>query len=296
MAKKARVTVVNPSKKKRRKTAKKGRKTMAKKRKKPTRRRRSTARRSNPAPKRRRRTRRRNPAPARRARRKNPTVTKFGKIDLTHGIKDDLARVGGMAAAAFAVTKWGDAPQAPATWPNGPEGYEASPTAGAGWSFKNYLFALLGGWVGGEIVARVWGQSMGQRVYEGARLLAMEKLLWTQLLSRTTYGPQWFGAVHGMGPAGYPTMPAQSAYPQMGAAEGDIYTDDDGNVWLNQGGRWVSMQGLVESGPLGALVETGPLGDTGSGYLPSSTPTGEADWAMYSQAGATDPYHASFAS
>lgn len=289
MPKKARVTIVNPSKKKKtRKKAARRRKTMPKKRKASPRRRRRNpgthAKRANPTRRRRRAAPRKNPT--RRRRRSNPTVTKFGKIDLMAPWNDAGYRQLGKLAAAFAVTRWGGT-TAVANWPNGPE-RDYSDTMGAGWSFKGYAIALLGAWLGGEIVERI-RPGKGRDVYLGGFDLIMSKLVWTQLLSRTAFGPKYFGQMDQA--YGMPTMPATGA---MGAAEGDIYTDDQGNVWLMDGGRWVSMQGLVETGPLGALVETGPLGDTGSGFLPSATPQGEADWAKYSQAGATDPFHAAY--
>jgi hypothetical protein len=37
--------------------------------------------------------------------------------------------------------------------------------------------------------------------------------------------------------------------------DGDIQVDEDGQTWMMQGGRWMSMQGLVESSPMDALYE-----------------------------------------
>lgn len=284
---KAEVTLINPAPR-----AKKEKKVMAKKKRKSPKRRRRTnpAPRSNPPRRRRRRAGR---AVRRVARRGVARARSMMMIDPKIAMKGDTAyRAMGALAASFAVMKFGGPRPSPASWPTG-SGLPASPMMGEALSARGYLMAFLGAYVGGEIAARIWGRAAGEQVYLGGVDLMVQKLVWTQLISRNAWAQQQFGNVHG-----YATMPGnvgQNLGQMDQAQEGDIYTDEDGNVWLSQGGRWVSMQGLVEAGTLGQLVEAGTLGDTGSGYLPSSTSAQENAWSQYSQTGSSDPYHAAYA-
>lgn len=223
-------------------------------------------------------------------------------IDPKIALKSDTAyRAMGQLGAAWAIMRFGGARPSPGSWPGG-SGVPYSPMQGEALSMRGYVMGFLGAYLSGEIAARVWGKTAGEEAYKGGIDLLVQKLVWTQLISRNAWAQSQFGNPYGMA-----TMPGDVGA-GLGQAEGanfqegDIYTDEDGNVMLMQGGRWIAMQGLVEAGPLGALVEAGPLGamhadymgDTGSGYLPQGTPAAENAWSQYAQTGSRDPYHAAY--
>lgn len=60
----------------------------------------------------------------------------------------------------------------------------------------------------------------------------------------------------------------------LGATDGDIRVDDNGQTYIAEGGTWQPMQGLVQAQPIdgmGALVQAGPI-DTGFATQPMSGP------------------------
>ena len=293
----ATVTMVNPSKKKKSAGRKKS-KTMAKKRRKTSTRRRRTTARRNPAPRRRRRSAaRRNPAPRRRTGRSNPMGLKLSpKAWWNSG---PLWRLGGKVVAAAAVMRFGDAPMAPSSAPFG-SGAEFSATMGQRWTIKNALIGAVGAFIAGELVAQWKGKTAGQQVLDGAMDLILAKFVWTDVVSRWGTAQGALGRTLQPGdsyPAGMGGMD-MGAMHSMGAMSNEIYQDNQGNVWMQDPttGQMVSMQGLVQEGPLGGLVQEGPLGAYQANYLPAGTPDSEVAWSEYSGAGSSDPYAAAFGS
>ena len=268
---------------------------MAKKKRKKS----STKRRRRAAPKRRRR--RRNPSPRaasprrRRRRRRNPTLGKWGSIDVGQPFGDLIWTAIGFMAASFGAMRWGGGTPAPAQWPTG-SGAPYSPTAGAGWTMRGYAAAGVATYLASEIVSRWKGKSEGQAVYNAGMRLIQMKFFYTQIVSRNSWLQTHLGqAGANVGPA---MLYGDDPYGNYAA---EVTQDDDGNVWLRTGDDMeVAMQGtdlaaLVEEGPLGsgmgALVEAGALGE----YLPSGATTKAEDtWARYEDTASTDPYQAAY--
>ncbi len=294
------VRVVNPRKKG---------KTMAKKKRKKSTRRRK--RRRNPAtpartsraraPARRRSSR---AAPRRRRRRCNPG-SRGRAWPYGYGPQQMLWYGLGHLAQAFAVRRFGDA------WGKGVMGKNAaSPYAGQGWSFKNYLIAVITGYVGAKAIERTkWGKVAAEQVWRSAVDNVIIRMMWTEVLGRSKWAQDTFGQsdaeqmaalrqMNGYGnlvPAG-----ALGAYhaanPGYGAtdASGSVYDDGQGGRFvMNDQGQWVAMQGtgygnLVPAGALGSDYET----IAGMGAL---LDVDVADKAFDMQSrlmnqGATDPY------
>ena len=210
-----------------------------------------------------------------------------------------LPRIAGKLFSVWAVKRWGDQP-----------GQPGSPTTGGAWSFKNYLFSMLAGYLGGELVARTMDASAGRNFYRGSADFTATKAMWSELVMR------WGWSANAMGGAAYPSF-GGAAYPSFGNVEvkqlmaegmpGDILDDGQGNRYLNKGGRWVAMMGadmgadIVEAGPLGSdIVEAGPLGSVmveagplGHMMPAASTRADEARGA-YTYRGSKDPYRAAY--
>lgn len=128
-------------------------------------------------------------------------------------------------------------------------GGSASDLAGQPWSWKQYGVAVLVAMYGGKLLGRFVN---AKEFTEGAWDLILTKALWTEGISRSEWAVEQFGA------------------------EGDVrYNKQTGQMLIEQGGKYVNMQGgqLVEAGPLdgfgaledgpqldgGTLVEAGPL-------------------------------------
>lgn len=232
--------------------------TMAKKR------RRRTTRRSASAPAAPRRRRRRNPSPAprRRRRRSNPSG---GGGSIASEVKSFMPRLAGKLAVAWAVRRWG-----------GPGSIfgdmRASPTAGESWSMGQYLVAGLVAQYGPKLLGKFVNPTEFRR---GAWDLILTKLIWTEGISRSPWAQQQFGT----------TDSAIAFDPGVG------------QMYLNQGGQWSAMQGLVESSALDGLVEASPMDGTTSGYghlLPTGSTKRTATRGKYHGTGHTSIYHAAF--
>ena len=254
MARKAKVTMVNPSPR-----GKKRGKNMAKKRKKKSSKRRSSSprrRRRNPAPRRRRRA---SASPARRRRRRNPAGG-YRKLDFMEPLNDIVWRMAGMMMASFAIQRF--APQQGAQ----------SVTAGSQMSFRGYLVGMLGGYLGSELIARWQGHEAGREAWRGAVDFLLFKAVWTEGFARS----QWLNWAFGN--AG-----------NAGLYNATIQTSPDGTVWLMQpDGTAVSMQGYPHD-PMGAVVPEDRLGF----YDPDISDATD-EWNMYQDSGSKDPYVAAY--
>jgi len=156
---------------------------------------------------------------------------------------------------------------------------KSSPTMGESWTMGQYVIGYLALSLGSRFFGRFVPQAEFRR---GGISLLFDKLVWTEGLSRSTWAQQQFGG------------------DTYGAAEGDVQRTEDGQVWLQQGGQWVAMQGqLVSASPLdGQLVEASQLDGAGSyGYGHAMDPNTETALAIrsnYSRTGSTNKYAAPY--
>lgn len=275
MARKAEVTMVNPSPR-----GKKGKKkSMAKKRKKTGSRKRkgggSRSRRRNPSPRRRRRA----SSPKRRRRRSNPS-SRYRRLDFMEPMNDIIWRMAGMAAVAFGIQRF--APQQGAQ----------SLTAGSQITFRGYMVGLLSGYIGAEMVARWQGNEAGREMWRGAVDFLAFKFLWTEGISRS----QWLTWAFGNTGNG------------AGLYSAAIQTGPDGTVWMQQpDGSYISMQGyqtsamgtVVPEDRLGTVVPEDRLGAVVPadrlGLMDPDLSDAANTWNIYQDAGGRDPYVAAYA-
>lgn len=273
------VYVVNPKKSKKKaakkKTSRRKKSTKKMAGKKKAARRKPTKRRSTPraparrAPARRRRRRRRNPAPARRStnkrRRKNPMFLAGGVGSVFAEMRKSIPRLIGALATAWAVKQWGK--------PGGLFGQDhTSEMLGKSWGWSQYAIA-------GAVAA--WGPKVFGRFIDatefrrGAVDLIMFKAVWTEGIARSPWAVRQFG------------NPGDVAYDPSG-----------GGMYVDQGGSWNSMQGLVEESPLDGLVEASPMDGAYGGsmghLLPANVSPSLAAQGRYSGSGYTSNYHAAF--
>lgn len=239
-------------------------KTMAKKkttRRKPAKRRAPEAR---PPAKRRRR---RNPAPSKRRRRKNPSLG-LGVTGVFNEMKNALPRLAGTLATAWAVRQFGQA--------GGLFGQQfTSPMMGESWGWSQYAIAGAVAMWGPKLLGKFVNAKEFQR---GSVDLIIQKLVWTEGISRSAWAVKQFGNTIG-----------------IDSGTGQMYMDQGG-------GNYAAMQGLVEASPmdgLGSLVEASPMdGHGGHGYghlLPAGTSAQTAATGRYTGSGYTSNYHAAFA-
>jgi hypothetical protein len=151
---------------------------------------------------------------------------------------------------------------------------QSSPTVGGSWTMGQYLAGLLAANLGAKVFGRFLNAAEFRR---GGMDLIMTKLVYTEGLARSP-GLQ---AILGNVP------------------DGQIRVDADGQTYLQQGGRWVAMQGLTTASPLdGTLVEAAPLdGPPGYGYghlLPSSTDAATAEAGKWTGSGFVNNYNAAY--
>lgn len=306
------VTVVNPTERKaKKKVAKK--KTKKKAAKKKATKKKATKKATRKRPMAKKKTRKRGGSrkrksrknPSRRTRARVRAATRRGKyfggflLDPAGALGGLPARLAGKIATAYCVRRFGGLETAP-----------ISRTTGSAWTFKQYFIAWLTGYLGGELATRMVGAKAGAEFYQGSVDMTATKMMWSELIQR------WDPAKAALGQGDYQSQLNQMA---MGATEGDVLDDGQGNRWLCRGGKWVSMQGgemgqLVEADHLGQLVEADYLGDdegmdnepeAGMGQLVeadylghqmpvSSTTPEDANQAEYLRRGSNDPYHSSF--
>ena len=144
--------------------------------------------------------------------------------------------------------------------------------AGTSWTWRQYGIALAVAQFAPKLLSRVIDPT-GFR--QGAMDAIVMKFVWTEGISKSDWGREQFGT-------------------------GDIYSDNsNGQLYWDQGGRQVAMQGLVASSSLDGLVEGGPMdGHDPSGYghlLPAGTDAQTAYRGAYHGSGYTDPYQAAIA-
>jgi len=238
---------------------------MAKKRrkaKKSPRRRRSAT--TSVAPVRRRR-RRANPSRRRRAVRRVSKGVGTGLTAVTNELMKSLPRLLGKITAGWAVRRW-------SSTAGGIFGQaHTSPTAGEGWSLPQYAIALGVAWFGPRVLGKFIPANEFRR---GVVDLMMEKFVYTEIIARNSWAQQQFGT----GDVGY------------NAATGQSYVD--------QGGRWNAMQGIVTQSPLDGIVEASPLdGGISHGYghlLPAGASLATTKSGKYQGSGYKSGYHAAY--
>lgn len=254
-----------PRRKKRGHAAKKSTKKrstkMAKRR--PARRRRRAVRRAPVArrPARRRRRRIANP----RRRRRASSYARGGINAVVSEFKNSLPRMFGKLVTAWCVRRW-------SSTAGGIFGTaHTSPMMGEGWSLPQYAIAGLVATLGPRFLGR-WVN--GGQFRAGCVDLMVEKMIWTEGIARNSWAVQQFGT-------------------------GDVgYNNQIGQAYVDQGGRWNAMQGLVAASPLDGLVEASPLdgdGDYAYGHLlPAGASAGTQRAGKYGGSGYTSQYHAAF--
>jgi hypothetical protein len=166
-----------------------------------------------------------------------------------------LGRLAGKLAVAFAVRRWGSGGGLFGT-------PSVSPTQGESWGPGQYLTAVLAMHFGAKLFGRFVAPAEFRR---GAADLITSKLVWTEGISRMPMMQQAFG--------------------------GPVRLDDGGQVWVDQGGQWDAMQGLVEGSALDGLVEGSALD---GGWLPPGTDSQFALRAAYQGSGYASPFQAAY--
>lgn len=160
-----------------------------------------------------------------------------------------------------------------------------SPYAGEAWTLKNYLYAAGTGFAIAKLLQRMKRGTAAQDFMLGLKVGLIRRLLWTEGLARTSWGPKYFGDIQ------------------------DVY-GDQGGVWMQAPGGGGYQQ--VMDGPqrparpwmmLGPEVASKNWMMLGPGEemtsFPEQTPMGHAvinsqypiDMAQYDQTGG-DPYSA----
>lgn len=226
------------------------------------------------APARRRRAARRPPA-RRRARTRNPvrrrkssrrrrrTSNPIGVGTMALMFKRFLPRFAGKLAVAYAVKRIGNGGSS--------FGGGTSELAGGAWNWQQYMGAIVVAMFGGKLLGKLVGSE--KEFSEAAWDLITTKFVWTEGFSRSPWAVEQFGA------------------------DGDVrYNENSGTMQIEQGGRWVQMQGLgggtlVEAGPLdgfgaledgpmlgGTLVEAGPLDGAYYDPTPVAGPVGRSPY------------------
>lgn len=246
-------TAANPTKKKAAKKTAKKEPDMAKKRRKKTTRRRKTRGATTTRRITRRNPTRSNPTRRRRARR----AVGVGINAIVKEIQPALQRTLGTLVAGWAVRRWSSTPGG--IWPGQAH---TSPTAGEGWSLPQYAIA-------GAVA--MWAPPLLRRFIDpnefrrGVVDLMVQKLVYTELIARSPMLQQQFGA----GGVAY----------------------DGHQAYVESGGQWNAMQGLVEKSALDGLVEMSPLDGNMGHLMPAGTQTQNS---IYSGTGYENPYHAAF--
>lgn len=186
---------------------------------------------------------RRNPSRARRYARAASSRARgaIGGLHFKQALKNIPLNTMGMFAAKWAAKRWGDA---------------ATETDPSTWNYASYLKGALGA-AGAGIIANMLKAGTGQRVLEGGMSLMLYKLVQNELIPKSTWATNQFGAVRTPG-----TIEEN--------AEGEPFI-------LGEDMKWYPMEGaddyrmmpemygdeLTQPGPLGfgdELTQPGPLG------------------------------------
>jgi hypothetical protein len=140
-------------------------------------------------------------------------------------IKSAVPRIAGKLAAIALVKRFG-----------GPSGAIMGPTVttpsrGESWTLQQYAIAIATGLFAPKIVGKFVN---GSEFRKGIVDLIVEKVLWSEVIARSPTAMQWLGA------------------------EGDVqYDPSTGQMYVQQGGQYVAMQGygdLVPQTQYGGLV------------------------------------------
>lgn len=148
----------------------------------------------------------------------------------------------GMLAAQWAAKRFG------------PDASELDPTT---WSWASYAKGGIGA-LGAAMIANAIKPGLGQKVFTGGLAHVVHRILRNELIEKSTWAVQQFGA---------------------GEEEG-IYVDEDGTPYAASGGEYLPLDeqhrmlpsgsvmgdSLVTPGPLGQVEPVGPLGDDFSAY------------------------------
>lgn len=208
----------------------------------------------------------RNPAKPKRRRRgrrtNNPSLKGLGRE-----FSQFIPRLAGKLAVMWVVQRYGGAGQLLGG------GQVQSQAAGGSWSAGQYILAYLTAVYGSKLLGKVVNAA-GFR--EGAMDLILTKFVWTEGIARSDWARQQFGA------------------PQV------AYSPDTGQSWIQQGGQWSAMQGLVEADALDGLVEADALDGTGGsayGHLVDADTLSprRAKNARYSGSAYSSNYNAAYA-
>lgn len=197
----------------------------------------------------------------RRSRRRNPSLKGLGRE-----FSSFLPRLAGKLAVAWVVRRYGSSGQLFGG------AQMNSQTAGGSWTLGQYVLAYVTAVYGSKLFGKVLNASAFR---EGAMDLILTKFVWTEGIARSDWARAQFGA------------------PQV------AYSPGTGQSWIQQGGQWSAMQGLVEADALDGLVEADALdGEYGAyGHLVDAdtlTPK-RAKNARYSGTAYKSNYNAAYA-
>ena len=202
---------------------------------------------------------RRNPTRRRRAKRvyrRARRAAGTGVNAIVKEIQPALQRTLGMLVAGWAVRRWSKTPGG--IWPGQTH---TSPLMGEGWSLPQYAIAGAVAMWGAPLLRRFVNPTEFRR---GVVDLMVQKLVWTEVIARSPMLQNQFGA-------------------------GDVAYDGH-QAYVQSGGRWNAMQGIVEKSALDGIVEKSAL--DGMGHLmPPGTATRTS---RYTGSGFENPYHAAF--
>ena len=228
-------------------------------------------------------------APRRRSlrRRRNPDGGGGGSekaITLANGFEDIVPVMFGHFILAWGLRTFGK------PWGTSAlsSGTSTSPYAGQAWPWNNYFYGLGVGYVVCRMLAKYKGGHFARVVWQTICREVVRRFVWTEGLAK---------------------IPGAQAY-LGGDPPGSIYRDGWGNTYqMDHSGRWQSMQGLVAARPLDGLQLARPLdglvaarpldrgwGKPGprvmNGLLSPDVSSAVADQGAFTGSGYTDPYNA----
>lgn len=196
--------------------------------------------------------RRKNPAPkkSKKRRRKNPSMAGFGGI--ANELKSALPRLIGKVVCAWAVKQFGGV--------NGEPDYtRRSPMLGESWNGRGYLIAAGVAIVAPALLKRIVGS--GSQFRQGVVDLILEKAVWTEGFARSAW--------------------MQGAFGNYGQVAYDTGT---GQAYVDQGNdQWGAMQGLVDKSALDGIVEKSALDGANSYSYGNMMPAGGGAGDSYSR-------------
>lgn len=214
------IYAINPSKRKKKKAKakKKGVSTMARKKRKPAKRKRVY---------------RRNPAKRRKVRRTAKSVARrgFSGLSFKKALGNMVPAQVGMFAAKWACKRFGD--------------NDATETNPSSWGWDSYLKGAVGG-IGAGFLANMVKPGSGQKVLEGALNYITFKAVQNELVAKSSWAVEQFGA----------DDYTPDEYLMTGEDE-SWFLGEDGNAYPTD-----EMYRLPEAGYGNALVDVGPLGES----------------------------------